>query len=57
LKHNKFYNQNKEILKSHKTKCYFCGEKEKCCLEFHHIGPKLFNVSQGAGWVTPNQLI
>lgn len=46
MKRNKFYKKNKEILESKKTKCYICGEHEKCCLEFHHIRDKLFNISQ-----------
>ena len=32
----------------HKSKCYFCGETEDCCLEFHHIDKdsKLFSIGK-----------
>ena len=32
----------------HKSKCYFCGEIEDCCLEFHHIDKdsKLFSIGK-----------
>lgn len=46
MKRNKYYVSNKQILDQHKTKCCICGEDSKCCLEFHHIKDKLFNISQ-----------
>ena len=32
----------------HKSKWYFCGETEDCCLEFHHIDKdsKLFSIGK-----------
>ena len=38
----------KERLDKEREKgCLICGEKETCCLDFHHIDPskKVFNVS------------
>ena len=33
--------QNKLLLDKIKSKgCEICGEKELCCLEFHHINPE-----------------
>lgn len=52
-----YYHQNKEIYNNHKTKCYICGEEAKCCLEFHHIGPKRFNISKSLKHITTEQLI
>ncbi len=46
MKRNKYYKDNKEILEHNKTQCCICGESAKCCLEFHHIKDKLFNISQ-----------
>ena len=34
-----------------------CGEDAKCCLEFHHIGPKHFNISKSLKHITPEQLV
>ena len=46
MRKNKYYKENKKILNEHKTQCVICGESAKCCLEFHHIGEKLFNVQK-----------
>lgn len=54
---SKYYKQNKEIYNSYKTKCQICGESSKCCLEFHHIGIKHFNISKSLKFITPLQLI
>lgn len=54
---NKYYHKNKEIYNQHKTKCCICGETAKCCLEFHHVGPKHFNISQSLKHITPKQLL
>lgn len=34
-------NINREIVSEHKNlnPCFFCGETEHCCLDFHHIDP------------------
>lgn len=52
-----YYQQNKEIYNNHKTKCFICGENAKCCLEFHHIKPKNFNISNSLKHITPEQLL
>ena len=52
-KMNNFYKENKEIYNKHKTKCCICGEDTKCCLEFHHIGEKHFNISKSLKYITP----
>ena len=44
MRKNKYYKENKKILNEHKTQCIVCGESAKCCLEFHNIGEKLFNI-------------
>lgn len=53
----KYYKENKEIYNQHKTKCCLCGEKAKCCLEFHHVGKKHFNISKSLKYITPKQLL
>lgn len=53
----KCYHNNKKIYNSHKTKCCICGETEKCCLEFHHIGTKHFNISKSLKYITEEQLL
>lgn len=55
MKKSKYYKENKHILEQHKTKCYICGEDSKCCLEFHHIKDKLFNISQSVSLVSTEQ--
>jgi len=37
-----------EFIKSHKTECVVCGEKENVCLDFHHLDPtqKDFNLAR-----------
>lgn len=52
-----YYHQNREIYNNHKTKCIVCGEAAKCCLEFHHIGEKHFNISKSLKYITPKQLL
>ena len=52
-----YYHQNREIYNNCKTKCIVCGETAKCCLEFHHIGEKHFNISKSLKYITPKQLI
>lgn len=54
---SKYYKYNKEIYNKHKTKCCICGEDSKCCLEFHHIGKKSFNISKSLKYITPEQLL
>lgn len=54
---NKQYKENKRIFNEAKTKCCICGETAKCCLEFHHIKEKYFNISQALRYVTTDQLI
>lgn len=54
---SKFYLENKKIAEQYKTKCILCGESSKCCLEFHHIGIKHFNISRSLRYITPKQLI
>lgn len=53
---NSNFCKNKEIYNKAKTKCCLCGESAKCCLEFHHIREKNFNISQSLKHVTPEQL-
>jgi hypothetical protein len=55
MKKNKFYKENKRILQERKTKCCICGEDAKCCLEFHHIKDKLYNISEAASHI-PTEL-
>lgn len=52
-----YYHNNKEIYNNHKTKCCICGEDAKCCLEFHHIREKNFNISKSLKHITPQQLL
>ncbi len=54
---SKHYKENKEIYNQHKTKCCICGETAKCCLEFHHTGPKKFNISRSLKYITPEELL
>lgn len=54
---NNNYHKNKEIYNQHKTKCCICGESAKCCLEFHHIKNKHFNISQSLKYITLDQLL
>lgn len=45
----KYRDQRRELLDSLQADgCFFCGEKEKACLDFHHLNPmeKDFNVRQ-----------
>lgn len=51
------YHINREIYNKHKTMCCICGEASKCCLEFHHIKDKHFNISKSLKYITPQQLI
>lgn len=37
---------NKEELRHRKNRCCICGESEYCCLELHHVGKKLYAISQ-----------
>ena len=30
--------------------CCFCNEKEPCCLDFHHLRDKEFNISPRVSW-------
>lgn len=53
---SKYYKENKKIFNNAKTKCCLCGETAKCCLEFHHIREKHFNISQALRYITPEQL-
>lgn len=57
MKKNKYYKGNKKILEQRKTKCYICGELSKCCLEFHHLRDKLFNISQAVSHIPTNLFI
>lgn len=54
---NYLYSKNKKIFNQHKTKCIICGESSKCCLEFHHIKNKSFNVSQSLSHIPTELLI
>ena len=49
----KFYKQNKEIENKYKQKCVICGETAKCCLQFHHIRDKKYNISQSVSYLSP----
>ena len=51
------YHNNREIYNNHKTKCCVCGEDAKCCLEFHHMKEKNFNISKSLKHITPQQLL
>ena len=57
MRKNKYYKENKKILNEHKTQCIICGESAKCCLEFHHIGEKLFNISQAVSHIPTDLFI
>lgn len=57
MTHSKYYKENKEIFNKAKTKCCICGESAKCCLEFHHVKYKHFNISKSLKYITPKQLI
>lgn len=52
---SKYYRINKKIENKHKIKCVFCGENERCCLEFHHIRDKKYNISQAVKYLTPDK--
>lgn len=52
-----YYKRNKQIYNEAKTKCCICGETAKCCLEFHHLRDKHFNISHSLKWVTTEALI
>lgn len=54
---SKYYKDNKKIFNNAKTKCCICGETAKCCLEFHHVSQKNFNISRSLKYITPKQLI
>lgn len=51
---NKYYKTNKVLENQRKTKCIICGEDTKCCLEFHHLRNKLYNISQSVKFLPPN---
>lgn len=51
---NKYYKTNKVLENQRKTKCIICGEDAKCCLEFHHLRDKLYNISQSVKFLPPN---
>ena len=51
---NKYYKTNKVLENQRKTKCIICGEDAKCCLEFHHLRNKLYNISQSVKFLPPN---
>ena len=53
----KAWQENKKVLNEHKTQCVICGESAKCCLEFHHIGEKLFNISQAVSHIPTDLFI
>ena len=55
MKKSKYYKENKKIENALKTKCAICGEDSKCCLEFHHIQDKKYNISQAVRYLTPEQ--
>lgn len=55
--HSKYYKENKQIFNNAKTECVICGESYKCCLEFHHIKDKNFNISKSLKYITPQQLL
>ena len=44
LKHRQFIKA--EILKLKQSGCIFCGEKDPCCLDFHHIKDKQFGIAR-----------
>ena len=48
---SKYHKRNKEILLSRKTKCCICGENNNCCLEFHHMKDKVYNISQAVKYL------
>lgn len=54
---NEHYKENKKIFNNAKTKCCICGEATKCCLEFHHIKYKNFNISRALKYITKDQLL
>ena len=49
----KFYKLNKELENKRKQKCTICGEDAKCCLQFHHIKDKKYNISQAVRYLNP----
>ena len=53
----KLRKQNRELIKKYKIKCKICGESDPCCLEFHHIGEKLFNISQAVSHIPTDLFI
>lgn len=57
MRKNKFYKDNKRILNEHKTKCSICNEDAKCCLEFHHLEDKLYNISQAVNHIPTDLFI
>lgn len=48
---------NKKIIQENKTECCVCGESDSCCLEFHHLHDKLFNISKDSKNVSTKQLL
>lgn len=49
----KFYKLNKELENKRKQKCTICGEDAECCLQFHHIKDKKYNISQAVRYLNP----
>lgn len=47
LKNKKQWDSLKALIQENKTPCIVCGESEKICLDYHHLGNKDFTLSQG----------
>lgn len=48
LSNKKIKIRNIKYVVDYKTSigCKYCGEKESCCLDFHHNGNKILNISR-----------
>lgn len=53
----KYREINRQIAREKKTKCIICGETAKCCLEFHHLKDKQYNISQAIKYLPTNLFI
>ena len=57
MRKSKYHKVNKQILVKYKTECCICGETSKCCLEFHHLYNKQYNISQSVKYLSTKLFI
>jgi len=51
--------KNLTTINNYKTNkgCKYCGEKDVCCLDFHHISNKSFTISERTSWICEENLM